>query len=591
MALFPLFLLFITQVISSYSLQCNSTNLCSNQIINCTNTTTHSSCNIECTTRESCKNTTIICPNSQDCNITCSFNLACDSINIQCPNSNTGNCNIQGTAPNALTQMNIQCNSQNINQQCNIYCLDHSTCSKALINGNNSLGPLNIICSGNDGCTDITLYCPVHSNNQKLCTISGWNVVGSGFDTVHRNLNIYAKNAWNDIDLSHYIAWVGSNSSMHCSTDYNETCLITNAAKVLQWNCITNSSKCYFNDETVNNIRCDDDFSCNGTDIKCNNNDKPCKVWCTGKYSCTETTVYCANNQECSIICSGENACDSGTVKHTEFKCPSNGNCNIACGVMDIEYTEYGLYACRNAIINCPLNSDYTCDISVYGDSALQNANIKCNGAECNILCNGLGGCQRSIFNGTDASLLNILCMPNGIQLNTCSDMKVICPIYDMNNNNNNNKRCIIGGNGDDHRELQLFCKNAWDDINILNYSAEILSGLNSMNCGYSNYNNSCLLNEGVLKTNSCFCEYVIPSDMTTTYPPIPQGTDWVIIIAVSIACFFFVLFALFCVLFMKKDDEMIAYEIYREKQKLNVKHQDDEKQMELPPTQRGNKQ
>ncbi len=26
---------------------------------------------------------------------------------------------------------------------------------------------------GNDGCTDITLYCPSNADNQKLCTVSG----------------------------------------------------------------------------------------------------------------------------------------------------------------------------------------------------------------------------------------------------------------------------------------------------------------------------------------------------------------------------------------------------------------------------------
>ena len=35
---------------------------------------------------------------------------------------------------------------------------------------------------------------------------------------------------------------------------------------------------------------------------------------------------------------------------------------------------------------------------------------------------------------------------------------------------------------------------------------------------------------------------------------------------------FFLVLFALFCVLWMKKDDEMIEYEIYKAEQKLKQK-------------------
>ncbi len=155
-----------------------------------------------------------------------------------------------------------------------------------------------------------------------------------------------------------------------------------------------------------------------------------------------------------------------------------------------------------------------------YGDSGLQNANINCNNVdECNLLCNG-----------TDTSLLNINCMPNGTQINTCSDMKVICPIYDINNS----KRCIIEGIGDQHRQLELFCKNSWNDINILNYSSQILSGgSSSMYCRYYNYNNSCLLNNGILQTNSCICEYIIPSDITSTDTPIPQGTDWVIIFCI----------------------------------------------------------
>ena len=173
-------------------------------------------------------------------------------------------------------------------------------------------------------------------------------------------------------------------------------------------------------------------------------------------------------------------------------------------------------------------------------------------------------------------------------------------------------KRCFVSNpgvtntaKGDAHHEMEIFARNSWLDLDIDNYSAEIYGNLNIMYCGHDNglFNNSCVIDAGDLITNSCVCDY---GQFSTPAPDTGDVIDWILIIAVSIGCFFFVICALFCALWMKKDSEMIEYEIWREKQKLkevkeakqdnkkyeevkNSEEEDDEKQMEL--TKNGTKQ
>ena len=604
-------------IVSSFSASnqftCNNTNPCSNQLISCTESSTP--CDIQCTSESSCKNTTIQCNNNQDCSILCSATNSCESIQINCPKE-TGNCIINGTASYSLLNMKLICSSNNINQQCDIHCDASDTtniCTNAIMDARNSSGPLYINCTGNNVCPQMTVYCPRKTeDNQKLCTISGYTTVGSGADTVHTGLQLYAYNSWEDIELSSYLAWVYNGSYMHCGDSYQYECQIGNTARRLTWNCIDNTTQCYVQNDSISEIRCDNDYQCNNTIIQCPDG-KPCKIYCTGKNSCSQSIINCpSDGNKCDIICTGyraEGACDgikenNGTI----FNCASgpNAECNILCGVPENSYGDYGFNACRYGKVKCGIDGGH-CSLNVFGDQGFEYGQIDCNQAnECAIKCGNAAACEESVINATDSESLDLQCITNAFdtEYEPCNDFKLYCPEMDENLE----KRCFVSNPGvtnaaagDAHHEMEIFARNSWLDINIENYSAEIYGNLNLMHCGDDEnglFNNSCVISQGDLITNSCVCDY---GQFSTPSPNTGDDIDWILIIGVSIGCFFFVICALFCVLWMKRDSDMIQYEIWREKQKLkeangnnknanyeevqNSDEEDDEKQMELPKT------
>ena len=268
----------------------------------------------------------------------------------------------------------------------------------------------------------------------------------------------------------------------------------------------------------------------------------------------------------------------------TIFNCGHgpNADCNILCGIPEQEYNDYGFNSCKYGIINCGINGG-KCNLNVFGDQGFEYGQIQCNQADkCTIKCGNAAACQESIFNASESELFDLQCIRGDAEYYPCNDFKLYCPEMRVNDDGVDNiggveKRCYISNpaatdtsDGDVHHELELFCKNSWMDLDIDNYTADIYGNLNMMHCG-DGFNNSCILQEGLLTTNSCVCDYgkVETTEIPAPRSPVQEPIDFVLIIAVSIGCFFFVLFALFCTLWMKKDSDMLEYEIWREKQKL----------------------
>ena len=125
-------------------------------------------------------------------------------------------------------------------------CSATESCERAQINGQ-AVDQLNIHCTVDNSCKDITLYCPPFTGSiaddleiEKHCIVYGNGQIS---ETEHSNLTIYADNSWNDIEFIDYWPMVqSSGSKMHCDHD---SCLINNPYDDGEWNCLDEKSGCF----------------------------------------------------------------------------------------------------------------------------------------------------------------------------------------------------------------------------------------------------------------------------------------------------------------------------------------------------------
>eukprot|EP01084_Bolivina_argentea_P132827 234402_1 len=220
------------------SINCNGEGSCNGAILNC-NTNTNRECNINCLGKYSCSGATtessIICPSNANCNIYCNGDYSCDEIEINCPQ--TSNCTLYGNGEHSLPNAHVRCP---IRGHCSINCNNILSCYDGIYNGWNAT-QFTINCENNkNACKNMHVACPKAIDNIKRCTINGDQ------GTVHDEINLYAINSWDDIDLSEFVGKTGPGSDthkpwMHCGEDFRSTCVISHSA----WNCEDNTSVCY----------------------------------------------------------------------------------------------------------------------------------------------------------------------------------------------------------------------------------------------------------------------------------------------------------------------------------------------------------
>eukprot|EP01084_Bolivina_argentea_P100423 180321_1 len=253
----------------AYLIDCNTQN-CHDTVINCP---PHGPCSISCSSAQSCTQSIINCPQNGDCSIYCDGEYSCQStvinattsiagdFNLLCEQSTTvcTNMSIYGSTSNANHgAFNVLCNGESnacshsqINcgksSNCLISCNAVASCQYAIIhspdqknvlthcNGDHScIGTMydasNALtlsvtgCSHDDSCSDVSLYCPPHTNGVKHCFITGHTT---------REWSIYAVNGWQDINnLNLY-----HKGTMFCGHHYNASCHVTSN----EWLC-TNST-------------------------------------------------------------------------------------------------------------------------------------------------------------------------------------------------------------------------------------------------------------------------------------------------------------------------------------------------------------
>eukprot|EP01083_Nonionella_stella_P284022 966782_1 len=125
------------------------------------------------------------------------------------------------------TNQDITCSS---NTNCEINCIHQKSCAYSRIYGatNNAL---TINCIGNSSCLGISIYCPTSTNNIKNCFLKE-------NDNSNTNIQIYAINGWQDINISPTTSLTQSPGSMHCDYNYTSQCTIQT-----DWSCTNN--QCY----------------------------------------------------------------------------------------------------------------------------------------------------------------------------------------------------------------------------------------------------------------------------------------------------------------------------------------------------------
>eukprot|EP01083_Nonionella_stella_P273458 927602_1 len=167
-------------------------------------------------------------------------------------------------------------------------------------------------------------------------------------------------------------------------------------------------------------------FTCNATNpcsnatIYCPTNAN-CSVLCHDSESCKDSVIHCPTDADCNVLCNGSKSCQEAIIQ-----CPSNGGCHISCDES---------YACNDAVIHWVDNEpnsifcgvyDYACagiNFKPYNQTAdfiqnctryatCYNATFHCpSDANCDIKCDGGDGCRFSAIHcPTNHGLCNVIC-------------------------------------------------------------------------------------------------------------------------------------------------------------------------------------
>jgi len=171
---------------------------------------------------------------------------------------------------------------------------------------------------------------------------------------------------------------------------------------------------------------------------------------------------------------------------------------------MGIKDTNITVIVCDN---DTPCKQDIVCDVGrdckVYCNeySSCKKLNIF-GSMYTEINCIGFESCEGTTFYGNLSSELQINCEGTN---SSCTNVQVYCPF--TANIDIAQKKCRISNNGkggkDIHRNLDFYSLHGFYDLDLSNYSAELVMDwrdnkiTNQMHCG-PNFENSCYLNENL---------------------------------------------------------------------------------------------
>eukprot|EP01084_Bolivina_argentea_P313182 542321_1 len=157
----------------------------------------------------------ISCNSTEDCEIICNEINGCRNAQINCPHENS----------------------------CNIICSATSSCNGLIINAtHSSLLTMNNCNTGYFPCKGISIYLPPNNNGIPRAIIYNADnglSQGGGINSTYdgepiQPIHFYATHGWNDINIVNYSGTFQYHGGiMHCSFQYNETCIFNTNA----WSC------------------------------------------------------------------------------------------------------------------------------------------------------------------------------------------------------------------------------------------------------------------------------------------------------------------------------------------------------------------
>ncbi len=352
---------------------------------------------------QSCINTTISAPDSNEINLLCLNDKSCQHLDINGKFSNVINivCSSNDTDLQICNNTNII--ATNISNEFNLECEGYNACKniyiiRALYSGDiyaTDANYVNILSYANDfiWCVNeldcaFNLYLPSNDNDNNIITCQGYGCY---------NLNIYSENGLNDyifklngcgICTQQYFCY--SNWNIFCGKNYDNKLTVWNANY-----CYDNICGCTQNMEN----------------ILSNSWDTYNSLTCESHNNYNFTCIYDKNGY-CIINCINTQ-CRNKIINATNIKSSIIINCGGNNDDLNNNYNEENEGLCKNSKIYCPLNSNTECIINCIEDDSCVNIKIYSNSININKLwlnCSDYGSCEFTKIIAPKLKQIDIFC-------------------------------------------------------------------------------------------------------------------------------------------------------------------------------------
>ena len=406
--------------------------------------------NLTCTQQDSCSNTAIYAPNTDNLLVNCIETDACYGLKIYGDYAKNITVTCQGDATSssysACYQLHIY---GNFSDQITLICNGDYSCyypyifayhaNKLIIEVIGEYGSYNgaihgeyvnesmiIDCQseyGEHGCYWTSFYVPSNKTNIK-CEGHGCY-----------NMKLYARNGFTDINS---ISWNGCTECSSIANCLNYWQMYCGQSYVYQTKMYSSYCRYYQNGYTSNIDQCGcQDFQALALDTFINTFDDICKLLLSdivcGISDVPDCTPDCSRSNCAGKVINGGDVvtsisieCDyNGACQNTKIICPTtkNSDCNITCtGGGSYDCSNLNIYGSTNGNINLNCTEGTCSSVQIYGEKS-NNIQFSCIGATCSsstiyatdansleIICQKSSGCYGLSIYGKNLETANILC-------------------------------------------------------------------------------------------------------------------------------------------------------------------------------------
>eukprot|EP01084_Bolivina_argentea_P191534 329017_1 len=323
----------------------------------------------DCSTSARCSGS-IICTENEDCYINCIGDYSCNGATVTCP-QNAFNCVVvsDGSCASCNAAITGSANGGNLVITADgegphfptVNCPNGGDCILSQDTGRWAWGAgseiyaqnaklLDISVTGHFALRSSSIWCPAKyvGSDDNNCDV---HTYGSGYSHMS-GLNIYAFESWSDVSLTCDSSSGCGDITMHCTTDYSESCLVSAPSpKPIINECDDTASVCHGytlppTPAPTADFYFDDISHCNLGSYTCVAGED-CYIECIGDSSCDYCNFYCPANYDCYVNAVGELALEQTNIYVGDY-----GNLILECSG--------GFAVCRDTIIRGALNGDIT---------------------------------------------------------------------------------------------------------------------------------------------------------------------------------------------------------------------------------------